>query len=104
MTPERWRQVERVLQAALERGPAERAALLDRECAGDPSLREEVESLLAAEQPARSFLGANAFEDAAALLDGSEAGSHVVRSVGPYSVEKQIGSGGMGEVYLAQDM
>ena len=103
MTPERWRRVERVLQAALERGPAERAALLDRECAGDPDLREEVESLLESSQPADSFLGSNAFEDAAALLDESESGSPVGRSFGHYSVEKQIGSGGMGEVYLAED-
>jgi TolB-like protein/tetratricopeptide (TPR) repeat protein len=102
MTPERWRQVERVLHAALESAPAERAGLLDRECAGDPGLRAEVESLLAA-QPAEGFLNSNAFEDAAALLDDSEPGSLVGRNVGHYAVERQIGSGGMGEVYLAED-
>ena len=103
MTPERWQRIEQVLEAALERGPAERAALLDRECTGDPDLREEVESLLASARPAEEFLGSNAFEDAAALLDESESGSLVGRSVGPYSIKKQIGSGGMGEVYLAED-
>ena len=103
MTPERWRQVEEVLQAALEREPAERAALLDRECAGDPSLRGEVESLLASAQPAENFLKATVLADAAPLLDESESGSLIGRSVGHYSIEKQIGSGGMGEVYLAED-
>ena len=56
MTPERWRQVEAVLQAALKREPADRAALLDSACAGDPDLRQEVESLLEA-QPTQHFLG-----------------------------------------------
>jgi serine/threonine-protein kinase len=104
MTPERWQEVERVLHAALEREPEERATLLDKLCAGDPELREEVESLLASAQPAQLFLGSNALEDGAALLDISEFASLVGRSFGPYSIEKQVGSGGMGAVYLAQDV
>jgi serine/threonine protein kinase/tetratricopeptide (TPR) repeat protein len=104
MTPERWRQVEAVLNAALEREPEERAALLDGACAGDPRLRDEVESLLASAQPTKRFLGSNVFEDAAPLIDASEFGSLLGRRFGPYSIEKQIGSGGMGAVYLAQDV
>jgi len=105
MTPERWRQIERVLHAALECEPAGRAAFLDRECADDASLREEVESLLASSQQADSFLGSNALEDAAVLLkDADSDGSMIGRHVGPYSIQKQLGSGGMGEVYLAQDV
>ncbi len=103
MTPERWRQVEEVLQAALERRPEARAALLDRACAGDPGLRAEVESLLASARPAEEFLASNAFEDSAGLLGDAETASLVGRHVGPYAIEKQIGSGGMGEVYLAED-
>jgi serine/threonine-protein kinase len=105
MTPERWRQIEHILQAALEREPAERAAFLERECAGDTGLRAEVESLLAT-QPAQSFLEANAIEGAATLFevtdnrDNSLLGSRI----GPYSIQKQLGAGGMGEVYLAQDV
>ena len=104
MTLERWRQVEAVLQAALERDPAERAALLDSACEGDPGLREEVESLLASAEPTQRLLGSNVFEDAAPLIDAFELGSLVGRSFGPYSIEKQLGSGGMGVVYLAQDL
>lgn len=104
MTPERWQQIERVLQIALELEPAERAALLERECAGDPALREEVESLIASAQPADSFLGADAVEDAAALLEDADSDSLIGHEVGHYLIEKQLGSGGMGEVYLAQDL
>ena len=92
-----------MLQAALERAPAERAAVLDRECAGDAELRAEVESLLASERPAESFLGSNAAEDAGTLLDESASGTLVGRGFAGYAIEKQIGSGGMGEVYLAHD-
>ena len=104
MTPERWHQIERLLQAALEREPAERAALLERECTRDPSLREEVESLLASASPAHSFLKGNALENATVLLDDADSGSLIGHQVGPYSIQKQLGFGGMGEVYLAQDV
>jgi eukaryotic-like serine/threonine-protein kinase len=105
MTPERWQQIEHLLQAALEREPAERAAQLERECAGDRSLREEVESLLASAQPAQSFLEANALEDAAELLkDADSDGSMPGRQIGPYSTKEKLGSGGTGEVYLAHDI
>jgi tRNA A-37 threonylcarbamoyl transferase component Bud32 len=46
MTPERWAKIEAVFHQALECDPSDRAAFLDRECAADPDLRREVESLL----------------------------------------------------------
>ncbi len=46
MTPERWREIERLYHAALERDAAERAAFLNEACGGDEALRREVESLL----------------------------------------------------------
>ena len=49
MTPERWQQIERLLHAALTHNSTERAAFLDQACAGDLTLRQEVESLLAHE-------------------------------------------------------
>jgi TolB-like protein len=104
MTPERWQQIERVLQVALEHEPSERAALLERECAGDPGLREEVESLIASAQPANSFLEADAVEDAAVLLEDTDSLSLIGHEVGHYLIEKRLGSGGMGDVYLARDL
>jgi serine/threonine protein kinase/TolB-like protein/Flp pilus assembly protein TadD len=104
MTPERWQQIEHLLQAALECEPAARAALLERKCAGDPGLRQEVESLLASEQSAHSFLKGNALEDATVLLEEAHSDLLIGRQVGHYLIEKQLGSGGMGKVYLAQDI
>jgi eukaryotic-like serine/threonine-protein kinase len=46
MTPERWQQVEKLYHAVLEREPSQRAAFLQRACAGNEELRQEVESLL----------------------------------------------------------
>ncbi|HEY6415964.1 MAG TPA: hypothetical protein VIX41_06990, partial [Acidimicrobiales bacterium] len=48
MTPERWRQVTEVFHAALARDASARAGYLDRACAGDRPLREEVDAMLAA--------------------------------------------------------
>jgi serine/threonine protein kinase/TolB-like protein/Tfp pilus assembly protein PilF len=105
MTPGRWQRIEQLVQAALECEPAARAALLERECASDQELRAEVESLLASAQPAEKFLESNILKDATGLFKEIDApGSLIGRQIGPYSVHEQIGSGGMGEVYLAQDV
>src|SRR5262245_24159944 len=56
MKPERWRQIDQLLEAALEREPEERAAFLADACAGDDSLRLEVESLLRSDEVAESFI------------------------------------------------
>ena len=54
--PERWREIERLYHATLEREQGQRAAFLEEACAGDESLRQEVESLLAQEGATGSFL------------------------------------------------
>ena len=50
MTPEEWQHVKQILDGALEIAPGERVAFLDQACAGDATLRAEVESLLFAMQ------------------------------------------------------
>jgi serine/threonine protein kinase/tetratricopeptide (TPR) repeat protein len=105
MTPERWQQVEQLLQAALECEPGERAALLERECATDPTLRDEVESLLSSAQQTKDFLNENAAADAAVLLTAEQPTTELRRGrIGPYSIQKKLGAGGMGEVFLAKDV
>lgn len=104
MTPERWQQIELLLQAALACEPAERASLLERECTGDSELREEVESLLASAQHTGGFLDKSALEDAASLMVDEESGPMPGRQIGAYQIHEKLGSGGTGEVYLAHDI
>ena len=46
MTPERWQQIDKLLEQAVEQEPGQRGAFLDEVCAGDQELRREIESLL----------------------------------------------------------
>jgi len=76
MTPERWRQIRDLLERAMELALAQRAALLDRSCASDPSLRQEVEPLLASSDDVRSsFMQAQ--PPHAAFVTGTRLGSRL---------------------------
>ena len=98
MNPERWQRVKQLLDEALAVESSERTSFLDRACAGDPQLRQEVESLLAShEQAGTDFLKAPAVDLTAIepklLREG--------RRIGGYQIIEEIGHGGMGEVYRA---
>lgn len=81
--------------------PVERAAYLDRECCGNPALRSEVESLLRAHEEAGSFMGRPAGV-LTARVDPVPATEQPGRMIGPYKVMEQIGEGGMGRVFVAE--
>ena len=103
MKPERWEKIISLAELAAELGKVERAAFLDEACAGDEPLRKEVESLLASDEQAQSFIEAPAFGIAVELIADDQVGSMVGEVVGVYKIVDLLGTGGMGEVYLALD-
>jgi serine/threonine protein kinase len=103
MTPERWQQVEDVLQGALDRAPAERAAYLNEACLGDEELTRETGSLLDAYDEARDFMEEPAIAQDAQVIINSHERRNLGREIGPYKIIDRIGGGGMGEIYLAHD-
>src|SRR2546425_11679565 len=103
MTRERWKEIERLYQAALEREPDDRAIFLEEACAGDEALRREVESLLAYKTRAENFIESPALEVAAKALAQDQTNLAVGQAIGHYKIMSLLGAGGMGEVYLGED-
>jgi eukaryotic-like serine/threonine-protein kinase len=100
---ERWQNVKEIFNAALKREPSERAIFLNEICDGQTDLRGEVESLLASHDEANSFLELSAVAEVADVIEINANKLEAGKSFNHYKIINQIGSGGMGEVYLAQD-
>jgi len=101
--PNRWQEVKKILYAALELDPAERSSFLDGECHSDQELRREIESLMDAHDHAEKRFESPALDVMAAAVPGEEPDEMIGRSFAHYRIVQKIGSGGMGDVYLAND-
>jgi serine/threonine protein kinase/tetratricopeptide (TPR) repeat protein len=92
----RWRRVKELFREALDRDPDQRDGWLEAQCAGDPELRREVETLLATDVLRASDLAVSV-ED----RDAAVASIAMTQRIGPYRILREIGHGGMATVFLA---
>lgn len=107
MTPELWKQVDALLDAALELPPKKREQFVAEACDGNAELRDEVLSLVQAQSKVSAFMERSAMKVAAQMLaqdaNLNSQASLVGQEIGTYKIESLLGAGGMGEVYLARE-
>jgi serine/threonine-protein kinase len=111
LSDDAWDRVDQLLDDALDRPPGERAAFLERACAGEPDLRQRVEQLLDLEASAPAFLDGEAAAFAAPTFAAGEPPARWAeapdatgtgRRVGAYRLADEIGRGGMSRVFRAE--
>ena len=92
-SPELWARIKHIASAALDLEPAGRRAFVETSCEGDTTLLDEVLTLIASTEAATPF-----FERAPLNVSLFSTGSRI----GPYRLVRELASGGMGSVYLAE--
>jgi eukaryotic-like serine/threonine-protein kinase len=104
MTPERWQHIKEIFYGALERPPDDRKSFIHSACGEDEETRREVFQLISAHEATGEFLAMPAFDVATKSLAYSNLQNLTQgESIRHYTVIRAIGTGGMGEVYLAED-
>lgn len=105
MTPERYRQINELADAALEIAADRRAAFLDEICGSDHELRRQIEALISADSPPGGFLEKPVLDVLARdMLARSSQRDLAGRRIEDYEVISRLGAGGIGEVWLARDL
>lgn len=101
MNPERWKEIDEILDAVLEIAPSDRSVFLDAKCGDDETLRLKVKKLLATMEKAEDFLEAPPAESVFRLFKEESEENLIGRQIGVYRLVRLIGQGGMGSVFLA---
>ncbi len=103
MNSERWKKVKELFDAVVELEPRDRDRFLDRTCESDTDLRVDVEKLLSSSEDADGFMEQPAANQVASAILEPKGTLQIGDRFAHYKILRQIGVGGMGEVYLAED-